>query len=64
MNTKYLAVALAVVIIVASALGYLAYNGTFSSNSKISPTPSPAPTATASPTLVPTATVTALTYTN
>ena len=30
MNKKYLAIALVVIIVVASALGYLAYNGTFS----------------------------------
>ena len=30
MNTKYLALALVVIIVVAGALGYLAYNGTFS----------------------------------
>lgn len=29
MNTKYLAIALVIIIIVGSALGYLAYNGTF-----------------------------------
>jgi len=59
MNTKYLAIALVVIIVVASALGYLAYNGTFSPSSKVSPTPSPAPTAKATPTLAPTATATA-----
>ena len=30
MNKKYLAITLVVIIIVASAIGYLAYNGTFS----------------------------------
>ena len=63
MNTKYLAIALVVIIVVAGALGYLAYNGTFSPSSKATPTPSPAPTTsptpTASPTAKPTATPTA-----
>ena len=30
MNTKYLTIALVVIIVVAGALGYMAYNGTFS----------------------------------
>ena len=30
MNTKYLAIAAIVIIIIAGAVGYLAYNGTFS----------------------------------
>ena len=50
MNNKYLAVILVVIIIFASALGYLAYSGAFSSNSNPSPTPTPTPTTTASPT--------------
>jgi molybdate transport system substrate-binding protein len=44
-NNKLIAIILAVIIIIASALGYLAYSGAFSPNN-----PSPIPTATASPT--------------
>ncbi|MGO8807632.1 MAG: molybdate ABC transporter substrate-binding protein [Candidatus Bathyarchaeia archaeon] len=58
MNTKYLAIALVIIIIVGSALGYLAYNGTFSPSSKVSPTPSPAPTTSPTPSIAPTATPT------
>jgi molybdenum ABC transporter molybdate-binding protein len=55
MNKKYIAVALVVIIILASAIGYLAYSGTFSANTTVSPTPTP--TAVASPAPTPIATV-------
>ncbi len=66
MNTKYIAIILAFVIIVAAVVGYLAYAGAFSANSNApAPTPTetpmqtatPSPTATAStsPTSTPTA---------
>ena len=59
MNKKLIATVLAVIIVVASVLGYLAYSGAFSSNSNPSPTPTSTPTATASPTPSPTPTSTA-----
>ena len=57
MNNKLTAIILVVIIIVASALGYLSYSGAFSPNSNPSPTPTPTPTATSSPTPSPTPTV-------
>lgn len=54
MDKKILGAVLAIIIIVAASLGYLAYSGTFSGKSNTSP--SPAPTATATPTSTPTAT--------
>ena len=44
MNTKYLAIILAIIIIVASAVGYLAYTGALNANPKASPTPQPTAT--------------------
>jgi molybdate transport system substrate-binding protein len=58
MNHKYVAIALVVIIIVASAMGYLAYKGAFSDSSNTSPTPAPTTTASPSPTPVPTPTTT------
>src|SRR5271157_4904130 len=55
MNKKFVAVALAV-IIMASAIGYLAYKGTFSASSETSPTSAPTATASPSPTRVATPT--------
>ncbi len=56
MNTKYLATIIIVIIIAASALGYLAYNGTLSPSSNASPTPTPTPTFTPTATSTPTPT--------
>jgi len=44
MNSKYVTIALVVIIVCASAIGYLAYNGTFSANSNASPSPTASPT--------------------
>ena len=51
MNNKYIATILAVIIIVAAVVGFLAYAGTFSGNAKTTPTPTP--TATPTPTITP-----------
>jgi molybdate transport system substrate-binding protein len=56
MNTKYVAITLVVMIIVASAIGYLAYSGTFSANSNASPTPSLTATPSPTPSTMPTPT--------
>ena len=58
MINKFIAIALVVIIVCASAAGYLIYNGTFS-NTSPSPTPTPSPSPTASPTPAPTASPTA-----
>lgn len=43
MINKFVATALGVIIVLASAAGYLAYNGTFSNNANTHPTPTPIP---------------------
>jgi molybdate transport system substrate-binding protein len=55
MINKFIAIALAIIIVLASAVGYLIYNGTFSSNTTPTPTPTPSPSPTVSPTPTPTA---------
>jgi len=45
MNTKYLAIILAIIIIVASSVGYLAYTGALNANPKAPNSPTPTPTA-------------------
>jgi len=55
MNNKYIGIILAVIIIVAAVVGYLAYAGTFSGNTNTSPTPTTTPTPTIAPTPTPTA---------
>jgi molybdate transport system substrate-binding protein len=61
MINKFIAIALVVIIVCASAAGYVIYNGTLPANTSPTPTPtptpSPTPTASASPTTLPTATV-------
>jgi molybdate transport system substrate-binding protein len=61
MINKFIATALVVIIVCASAAGYVIYNGTLPSNTSSTPTPtpipSPIPTASASPTTSPTATL-------
>ena len=57
MINKFIATALVIIIVLASAAGYLVYNGTFSPNT--SPTPTPTPTPSPSPTVSPTPTPTA-----
>lgn len=60
MNNKIIATALIIIVVLASAAGYLIYNGTFSSNTSPTPTPSTSPTVypnpivTATPTITPT----------
>jgi molybdate transport system substrate-binding protein len=58
---KFIAIALVVIIVLASAAGYILYNGTFSNNTNPSPTPTPTPsqtpTSSATPTTSPTSTV-------
>ena len=56
MNTKYIAIILAVIIIVAAVIGAYAYS-TYSSTSSLSPTPTPTPSPT--PTISPSPTATA-----
>lgn len=57
MNTKLIAAIVAIIVIIAAVLGYLAYSGTFSGNSNTSPTPTPTPTPTITPSPSPTASV-------
>jgi molybdate transport system substrate-binding protein len=59
MFNKFIAIALIVIIVCASAAGYLIYNGTFSSNNTPTPTSTPSPSPTVSPTPAPTASPTA-----
>src|SRR5664280_177831 len=50
---KFITIALVVIIVLASAAGYILYNGTFSNNTNPSPTPTNAPTASPSPSPTP-----------
>ena len=50
-NNKYFTIALVIVTVFASTLGYLAYSGAFSANSKPSPTSTPTPKASPTPSI-------------
>jgi molybdate transport system substrate-binding protein len=50
MNNKFIAIALVAIIVVASAAGYVIFNGTKSPNTSPTPTPIPTPTPSSTPT--------------
>jgi molybdate transport system substrate-binding protein len=57
MNAKLIVPILAIIIIVVSVLGYLIYNGTFTTNGNPLPNPEPTPTISPTPTVIPTPTI-------